>query len=159
MAQRIHLGADLADFAGDELLVSDRLALVAVRPARRAAGHPQRVCASRRDRHLRVIGMPRLTISPVLMSLTTSSTLSRVMRLPLPRWSSRPQHELNQSAFRTGLTLFDSASSSLMEGAWAIRRPGRPRPRPPLPPLACRDAGDARPPAPRDQQPESASSR
>src|SRR5580698_7038188 len=56
MAQRIHLGADLADFGGDELVVSDRLALVAARPARRAAEHPQRVCASRRDRHLRVIG-------------------------------------------------------------------------------------------------------
>jgi hypothetical protein len=38
MAQRIHLGADLADFGGDELVVPDRLALVAVRPARRAAG-------------------------------------------------------------------------------------------------------------------------
>src|ERR1700722_6974483 len=56
MAQRIHLGADLADFGGAELVVPDRLALVTVRPARRAAGHPQRVCASRRDRHLHVIG-------------------------------------------------------------------------------------------------------
>ncbi len=37
-----------------------------------------------------------------------------------------------------------------------IRRPGRPRPR--LLPLACRDAGDARPPAPRGQRPELASS-
>src|SRR5580693_4366655 len=56
MAHLIHLGADLANFGGDELVVPDRLALVAVRPARRAAGHPQRVCASGRDRHPRVIG-------------------------------------------------------------------------------------------------------
>src|SRR5208337_5140028 len=31
-----------------------------------------------------------------------------------PRWSSRPQRELNQSAFRTGLMLSGSALLSLM---------------------------------------------
>jgi hypothetical protein len=30
MAERIHLGADLADFGGDELVVPDRFALGAV---------------------------------------------------------------------------------------------------------------------------------
>ena len=42
--------------------------------------------------------------------------LPRVMRLPLPRRSSRPQRKLNQSAFTTGLTLFDSTSSPLIVG-------------------------------------------
>jgi hypothetical protein len=38
MAKRVHLGADLADFGGDELVIPDRLALAAVGSAGRAPG-------------------------------------------------------------------------------------------------------------------------
>src|SRR5665213_4393686 len=50
-------------------------------------------------------GMPRLTISPVRISCVASNTFIGVIRLPLPRWSSSPQRDLNQSALSTGLAV------------------------------------------------------
>src|ERR1700761_8274874 len=54
--------------------------------------------------------MPRLMISPVRMSFVASSTFAAVIRLPLPRWSSGPQRELDQFAERTGLRPLRSSS-------------------------------------------------
>src|SRR5271165_238966 len=58
--------------------------------------------------------MPRLTISPVLMWATASSTFCGVIKFPFPRWSLRPQRELNQSGARAGLGLALSSVSSAM---------------------------------------------
>src|SRR5580704_16826603 len=69
--------------------------------------------------------MPRLTISPVRISFVASSTFAGVIRLPLPRWSSGPQRELDQFSERTGLRPF--RSSSITASPLALlhgRRPG-----------------------------------
>ena len=57
MAERVHVGADLADFRAEIFVVPDGPADFAIGAAGRSAGHAQGKGAARSERHRRLVGM------------------------------------------------------------------------------------------------------